>query len=204
MSNNDLYKKYIKHKKKNHQTGVDKPNKSHKSFEEALHDFFSRGQVFVLGSYTRPGCEGHPKAVEKTVVRFFPCSPPDVMSDVMRHVLEHMKEANKKKKIEDVFSGVKVGIHTIPKIKDTFSFEKDSDDTIKGAVVIRAPDHEMGIAAEYQYLTEKFGQRGVNWELEGQALLEYNGRPYDELRIKLSDGNKKTVIFDLTEFFGKW
>lgn len=84
-------------------------------------------------------------------------------------------------------------------------FESGPGDTIERAVLIRgAANHMAGVAAEYQYLDERFGERGVDWNLETQVRLEVGDRSYDELHVKLSDGTKQKIIFDVSEFLGKW
>jgi hypothetical protein len=85
------------------------------------------------------------------------------------------------------------------------TFEGGPGDTVERAVIIRgAANHVAGVAAEYQHLAEKFGRRGVDWQLKTQTLLEQGGHRYDEMHIVLADGTPRTVFFDLTEFFGKW
>jgi hypothetical protein len=61
----------------------------------------------------------------------------------------------------------------------------------------------VGIAAEYYYLEQKFGQPNVDWKLKRQSVLHVKGRDYDRMEIELKDGGKKDVFFDITEFFGK-
>ncbi len=90
------------------------------------------------------------------------------------------------------------------KKKGGVTFEGGPGDTLERAVLIRgAASHNLGIQAEYQYLAEKFGQPGMDWLLETQALMERHNRYYDEMRVKLSDGTEQVVFFDITEFFGK-
>ncbi|MGQ9585877.1 MAG: hypothetical protein ACUVXG_10820 [Anaerolineae bacterium] len=85
------------------------------------------------------------------------------------------------------------------------TFEGGPGNTVEAAVVIRgAADHLQGVAAEYGYLTSEFGRRGVDWQLEQQALLKVGGRYYDEMRLRLADGTRQMVYFDLSEFFGRF
>jgi hypothetical protein len=79
-----------------------------------------------------------------------------------------------------------------------------SGKSINDAVEIQgAANTDEGIAKEYQYLSKKFGQRGVDWQLEKQTLIEDSGKQYDRMDIRLSDGTKETIYFDITDFFGK-
>lgn len=75
-------------------------------------------------------------------------------------------------------------------------------DSLETAVVIHgASNSGDGIKAENQYLSEKFGQRGLDWEKKGQSLIGKEDKQYDKLDIELRDGTNKTVYFDITEFF---
>lgn len=77
-------------------------------------------------------------------------------------------------------------------------------DTLQTAIIIHGATNEMaGIRAEYLCLEALFGRKGVDWQLERQALLSSAGRHYDEMRLRLADGTPRTVYFDITEFFGK-
>jgi hypothetical protein len=71
--------------------------------------------------------------------------------------------------------------------------------SITSAVVIQAKDESTGVAAEYQWIADRFpGYRRV-----GQALLNKDGRDYDTLDITTSSGEHKKFYFDITNFFGK-
>ena len=84
------------------------------------------------------------------------------------------------------------------------TFSKNTGETIKDAILIRgAESDKAGVDSEYVYLDAKYGLKGLDWELMQQALLKENGRDYDQMDLKLSDGTEKTLYFDITEFFGK-
>ena len=36
-----------------------------------------------------------------------------------------------------------------------------------------------------------------------QSVLQQQGKVYDRMDLDLKDGSKKTVFFDISEFFGK-
>ncbi len=61
----------------------------------------------------------------------------------------------------------------------------------------------MGISAEYQFLEKEFGRQNVDWKLQRQSVLHQKGKVYDRMEIELQDGSRKTVFFDISEFFGK-
>ena len=77
-------------------------------------------------------------------------------------------------------------------------------DTPATAVVISgAPNSRVGIDAEYYYLGKICGQPNVDWKLKRQSVIQEKGKVYDRLDLELKDGSKKTVFFDISEFFGK-
>lgn len=83
------------------------------------------------------------------------------------------------------------------------TFEGGSGDTIESAIIIKgATNGTLGLQAEYQYLTQKFGQRGIDWDLENQSLLRLD-RYCDEMHIQLADGTQTVIFFDITDFYGK-
>lgn len=65
-------------------------------------------------------------------------------------------------------------------------------------------NHFAGVDAEYRYLSDQFGERGKDWDLLGQVLLEEHGKHYDQMEIVLADGTRKTIYFDLSAFFGRF
>jgi hypothetical protein len=71
--------------------------------------------------------------------------------------------------------------------------------SMASAVVIQAPDESTGVAAEYQWIADRF----PGYTRGGQALLNKDGRFYDTLDITTSSGEHKTFYFDITNFFGK-
>ena len=70
-------------------------------------------------------------------------------------------------------------------------------------VISGATNSVAGISAEYNYLQQKFGPQNVNWKLQRQGVLHQKGKVYDRMDLKMKDGSKKTVFFDISEFFGK-
>jgi len=73
----------------------------------------------------------------------------------------------------------------------------------ENAVIIKGAKSSMeGIGAEYRYLSEKFGERGKDWELILQSLIEDKGKRYDMMIVDLKDGTNTTIYFDISGFFG--
>lgn len=71
--------------------------------------------------------------------------------------------------------------------------------SMANAVVIQAADESTGVAAEYQWVADRF----PGYTRGGQSLLNKGGRFYDTLDITTSSGEHKTFYFDITGFFGK-
>ena len=70
-------------------------------------------------------------------------------------------------------------------------------------VILGARNSVAGISAEYKYLQQKFGRENVDWMLTRQSVLKQKGKVYDRMDLEMKDGSKKTVFFDISEFFGK-
>jgi hypothetical protein len=86
----------------------------------------------------------------------------------------------------------------------TVTFSGGTGETIESAVVIHAPNEEVGVAAEYDYVSAIYGRPHIDWERPFQALVEQGGRKFDQLAvIDLSDNSHHSFYFDITEFFGK-
>lgn len=71
--------------------------------------------------------------------------------------------------------------------------------SMASAVIIQAPDESTGVAAEYQWIADRF----PGYTRGGQALLNQDGRFYDALDITTASGEHKKFYFDITNFFGK-
>jgi hypothetical protein len=84
------------------------------------------------------------------------------------------------------------------------TYRGGTGESLDDAIVIQGVmDTNEGVASEYQYLSEKFGQRGIDWELARQELIVNGEKQFDKLDIRLSNGITKTIYFNITEFFGK-
>ena len=74
---------------------------------------------------------------------------------------------------------------------------------IEKAIEIQAPDHLTGVFMEYAYLEELLGKRGEDWKLEYQKLLGDGTHYYDQLHIRLKNGETVDYYFRIDSFFGK-
>jgi len=88
--------------------------------------------------------------------------------------------------------------------KGYITFSNNSGESFEDAIVIlNAKTDSEGVDSEYHYLEERFGKRGVDWDLDQQYLSDAGDRYYDVMDIALSGGRKLTIYFDITDFFGK-
>lgn len=71
-------------------------------------------------------------------------------------------------------------------------------------IVVDASGGVAGVAAQYQYLSSRFGRMDQDWVVTRQ-LHQSNaqGRIIEAFTIALSDGSKKVVYFDITSFYGR-
>jgi hypothetical protein len=76
--------------------------------------------------------------------------------------------------------------------------------SVANAILIKGAHGEMdGTSSEYQYLALLYGPQNTAWKLDQQSLLSNSGKRFDAMAIVLADGTKKTVYFDISEYFGK-
>ena len=85
------------------------------------------------------------------------------------------------------------------------TFIDNSGESMENSIkILHAKGEDDGIASEYYYLQSRYGRPKVDWNLNSQSTVATNGRAYDKMDIQLSDGMRKTIYFDITEFFGKF
>lgn len=76
--------------------------------------------------------------------------------------------------------------------QDGSSFEK--------AVFINEKTETAGIGAEYVWLRQNY----PGYKLVQQSLAFEKEKPYDIMDIKTADGEKKSIYFDISKFYGKF
>jgi hypothetical protein len=94
----------------------------------------------------------------------------------------------------------------VAKIKDTAhpTFQGGNGDTPGTAVVISgAPDYVSVVAAEFQFLKQKFGQRGRDWRLVKKEEYQHDGQVYDLITIEFPNEIRRMVFFNITAYFKK-
>jgi len=72
--------------------------------------------------------------------------------------------------------------------------------TIETAIIVKgAVNEEEGVLAENTYIAKLH----PDWRSIRTALVSKSGRYYDTNSYISKDGSQRTLIFDITEFFGK-
>ncbi len=85
---------------------------------------------------------------------------------------------------------------------------KSEDEAV---IILDAEDGGEGIAMEKQYLSDRFGERNVEWVMIRQELIDrswfssdQDNRIFDLLTVELANGDVEKIYFDITDFFGKY
>jgi len=60
-----------------------------------------------------------------------------------------------------------------------------------------------GVAAEYEFLAERYGIPKLEWYFQKQTCISHQGKRYDIIKIKLLDESILDIYFDITDWFGK-
>jgi len=48
-----------------------------------------------------------------------------------------------------------------------------------------------------------FGERGRNWTMQHQAMVQVDGRTYDTYEVVLTDGSERRLYFDVTDWLAR-
>jgi hypothetical protein len=67
-----------------------------------------------------------------------------------------------------------------------------------------ASSHFESVDAEYHYITEHYGTKDTDYTIEEQHLICDKNRYYDIVKLKLINGTRTAVFFDITESYGKF
>lgn len=73
----------------------------------------------------------------------------------------------------------------------------------KAIKMLNVKNTGWGVFAESAYLSHIFGERNVDWKKGIQAVAHDNGKHYDIIDVELKDGDKLTIYFDITSWYGK-
>ena len=77
-------------------------------------------------------------------------------------------------------------------------------DTPQTAIVIKKTPRGLSAAgAETMLLGKWFGERGKNWTMKRQEMLQVDGRTYDTYEVLLTSGSERKLYFDVTEWLSR-
>jgi hypothetical protein len=76
----------------------------------------------------------------------------------------------------------------------------DGADCADRVVVLGARNSFEGVEAERIWLMRRF----PGFTRERQALFECDGKPADRITIRTPDGKTRDVVFDISDFYGKY
>ncbi|RPI51932.1 MAG: hypothetical protein EHM55_17760 [Acidobacteria bacterium] len=77
-------------------------------------------------------------------------------------------------------------------------------DSLQNAIAIKKTPRGLSAAgAEDMLLKKWFGERGKNWTLTRQELIQADGKTYDVYEVVLSDGSRRSLHFDVTDWLAR-
>lgn len=84
----------------------------------------------------------------------------------------------------------------------TVRYAGGSGESAVEAVVIKGVKKKSDVvAAEYQFITQKHGERGSGWSLIGQTVVREENKLFEVIEIKVGDASGRRIYyFDVTEF----
>jgi len=83
-------------------------------------------------------------------------------------------------------------------------YSDNSGESFDDAIVISGAENtSQGIAVEYQYIKDKYGEINTDWKRIRQRFKKHGDKAYDILTIKDKQENEIEIYFDITEFFGR-
>ncbi|MCF8356262.1 MAG: hypothetical protein K9H48_17565 [Melioribacteraceae bacterium] len=84
-------------------------------------------------------------------------------------------------------------------------FSSNTGSSVEDAIVIIGAKNSMeGIASEYEYISDLYGERDVDWELIQQELHHEDEKHYDIMHLFIKDKDAVTMYFDITDFYNNW
>ena len=79
------------------------------------------------------------------------------------------------------------------------TLEGGDGSSVEKAVIIKAPDNFIGVRVEYAWIKKNC----PGWQLEKQSAFKAGNKIYDKMEFRTPDGQRKTIFFDITDFYGK-
>ena len=77
-------------------------------------------------------------------------------------------------------------------------------DSLQTAIVIKKTPRGLSAAgAETMLLQKWFGERGKNWTMKAEKMVQVDGRTYDAYEVLLTDGSERRLYFDVTDWLAR-
>lgn len=70
--------------------------------------------------------------------------------------------------------------------------------SLASAVIVEADNILVGTETEYAHIARLCGQQGTDWSLARQSTFCAKDRTYDQIEVRLSDGQQRIFFFDIT------
>ena len=67
-----------------------------------------------------------------------------------------------------------------------------------------ASSHFESVEAEYLYIARHYGTKDADYRIEEQHLICDKGQHFDILKIKLKNGERLSLFFDISESYSKF
>lgn len=90
--------------------------------------------------------------------------------------------------------------HSAARAGGPISYAGGDGSSFAKAVVIKGGNEETGVHAEYAYLDRHY----PGYQKGSQGVFNKKKRVYDQLEFTTARGDKKTIYFDITGFYGKF
>jgi len=79
-----------------------------------------------------------------------------------------------------------------------------SGESADNPIVVMAEDEVTGVQMEYMHIEAERCVCGGKWEVLEQALIEHEGKPYDQIRVRCQRcGLERDFFFDISAFYGR-
>jgi hypothetical protein len=84
-------------------------------------------------------------------------------------------------------------------------YSKNTGKSLVEAIRITgASSHFESVDAEYHYLAHQFGAKDQDYCIVEQHLICDKGKHYDVIKIRMKNGERLSVFFDITESYTKF
>lgn len=76
-------------------------------------------------------------------------------------------------------------------------------ESIENEIIIDSPNNILGVLEEHKHIDRIFSTNDNDVKSVEQNLIKENQKIYDKFVIKMGDGTKMVLNFEISSFFGK-